>query len=188
MLANPAIQALLMFLIGTALTLGDVHSKSWAWACWGVTGLFLVVAFCQWLRWPGKFGRKLESWWLLRWSGRISLHKAAEILYSEARASDSVWVVAAERMSLDKTPEGILDYMCAIIQQDTAFYGKRQPSTHLERIDPQQLKYATVSGGGREVRMRDNTRAVFTDLEVDTKDLRRALQEVRTNLKTTTPI
>ncbi len=30
MLAPPAIQAVLMFLVGTALTLGDLHSRAWA--------------------------------------------------------------------------------------------------------------------------------------------------------------
>ena len=188
MLANPAVQAVVMFLTGVALQLGDVHSKQWASLCWLAAGVLLVVAFIQWLRWPGKFGRKLESWWLIRWGGRISLRKAAEIIYTEARAQDSVWAHAAERMSLDKSPDGILDYIGAIMSQDTVFYGKRPPSTHVEPLQPIQLKYATVKGGAREVHMRDSTKAVFVDLELDTRELRRALREVRESLKTTTPI
>ncbi len=36
--------------------------------------------------------------------------------------------------------------------------------------------------------MRDSTKAVFMDLEVDARELRRALREVRESLKTATPI
>jgi hypothetical protein len=90
MLANPAIQAILMFMVGTALTPGDVHSRGWAKACWWLTGALILVAVFQWLRWPGNYGRKWESIWYLRWGGRVSLRKATEIIYSEARAQDSV--------------------------------------------------------------------------------------------------
>ncbi|CAJ6888285.1 Uncharacterised protein [Burkholderia pseudomallei] len=188
MLANPAVQAIVMFLVGTALTLGDVHSKVSALVCWGLTGALLIVAFAQWLRWPGRYGLKLESIWHLRWGGRVSLRKAAEIIYSEARAQDSVWAHAAERLSLDKSPDGILCYIAEIIKQDTPLFGKRPPSTHIERLDPLQLQYGTVMSGAREIHMRDYTHAVFTDLEVDAKELRRALREVRESLRTTTPI
>jgi hypothetical protein len=187
-LANPAIQAILMFLVGTALTLGDVHSRAWAKACWWLTGVLILVAVFQWLRWPGNYGRKWESIWYLRWGGRVSLRKAAEIIYSEARAQDSVWAHAAERMSLDKSPDGILCYIAEVVKQDTVIYGMRPPSTHVEKLDPLKLKYGTVKNGAREVHMRDNTKAVFTDLEVDAKELRRALREVRESLRTTTPI
>lgn len=188
MLANPAIQAVLMFLVGSALSLGDVHSHAWAWACWALTAALVLVSFFQWLRWPGSYGHKLESIWYLRWGGRVSLRKAAEILYSEARAQDSVWAHAAERMSLDKSPDGILCYIAEVVKQDTAIYGKRPPSTHVEKLDPLQLKYGTVKNGAREVHMRDDTKAVFTDLQVDAKEMRRALREVRESLRTTTPI
>lgn len=188
MLANPAIQAFLMFLVSTALSVGDVHSYILAWACWCLTGMLLLVTIFRWLRWPGSYGRKLESLWYLRWGGHVSLRKAAEIIYSEARAQDSVWAHAAERLSLDKSPDGILCYIAEIIKQDTPLFGKRPPSTQLEKLGPLQLKYGTVKDGAREVHMRDNTKAVFTDLEVDAKELRRALREVRESIRTTTPI
>jgi hypothetical protein len=188
MLANPAIQAFVMFLVGTALTLGDVHSGAWAKACWWLTGVLILVSAFQWLRWPGNYGRKWESIWHLRWGGRVSLRKAAEIIYSEARAQASVWAHAAERMSLDKSPDGILCYIAEVVKQDTVIYGVRPPSTHVEKLDPLQLKYGTVKNGAREVHMRDNAKAVFTDLEVDAKELRRALREVRESLRATTPI
>lgn len=188
MLANPAIQAILIFLVGTALTLGDVHSRAWATACWWLTGALILVSVFQWLRWPGNYGRKWESIWYLRWGGRVSLRKAAEIIYSEARAQDSVWAHAAERMSLDKSPDGILCYIAEVVKQDTVIYGMRPPSTHVEKLDPLHLKYGTVKNGAREVHMRDNTKAVYTDLKVEAKELRRALREVRESLKTTTSI
>lgn len=79
-------------------------------------------------------------------------------------------------------------YIAEIIKQDTALYGKRSPSTHLEKLEPLQLKYGTVKNGAREIHMRDSTKAVFTDLEVDTKELRRALREARESLRTRTPV
>lgn len=188
MLANPALQGFLMFLVGTALTLGDVHNRIGAWVCWAVAALLLVVAFLRWTRWPGSYGRKMESVWYLRWGGRVSLRKAAEIIYSEARAQDSIWAHAAERMSLDKSPDGVLCYIAEVIKQDTPIYGKRRPSTHMEQLDPLQLKYGNVKNGALEIHMRDDTKAVFTDLEVDAKELRRALVEVRDSLRTTMPI
>jgi hypothetical protein len=188
MLANPAVQALLMFFISTGLTLGDVHSQFWAWACWLLTGLLLIVALLNWWHWPGNYGRRLESLLYLRWSGRVSLRKAAEIIYTEARANDSVWAHAAERLSLDKSPDGILCYIAEVLKQDTDIYGKRPPSTRVEKLNPMQLKYGAVRNGAREVQMRDETKALFTDLEVETKELRRALSEVRESLKTTTSI
>ena len=183
MLANPAVQAVLMFLVSTALSLGDVHSREWALAFWVLTAVLCLVAIIRWMRWPGSYGRKLESIWALRWGGRVPVRKAAEIIYSEARAQDSLWASAAERMSLDQSPDGILCYIAEVIKQDTTFYGTRAPSTHVERLNPLQLKYGTVKNGAREVHMRDNTKAVFTNLEVDSKELRRNLREVRESLE-----
>lgn len=188
MLANPAIQAILMFVVSTALTLGDVHSRAGANVCWALCAGLLLVAFFQWLRWPGSYGRKLESLWYLRWGGRVSLRKAAEIIYGEARAQDSVWAHVAERLSFDKSPDGILCYIAEVIKQDTSFYGRRPPSKRLEKLEPSRIKYGTVMNGAREVHMFDKSKDVFTDLEVETKELRRALREVRQSLKTTTPI
>lgn len=79
-------------------------------------------------------------------------------------------------------------YIAEVIKQDTIPYGKRPPSTRLEKLDPLQLKYGTIKNGAREIHMRDNTKAVFMELEVDAKELRRALREVRESLKTVTAI
>jgi hypothetical protein len=91
---------------------------------------------------------------------RISLRTAVQIIYAEARA-------AARR---------------------TRFYGERPPSIREEKLGPLQLKYGTVKNGARAIHMNDSTQAVFTNLQVETKELRRALREVRENLKTATPI
>lgn len=188
MLANPAVQAWFMFLIGTALALSGYQSQSLAFLCWAAAALLMVVSFLQWLRWPGRYGRKLQSIWYLRWGGRISLRKAAEILYSEARAQDSIWAEAAERMGIDKSPDGILSYIAQKITGGSEVYGRRPPSTHVEKLDTLQLKYASIEDGARELRLRDKSKSVFTDLEVSTKDLRRNLREIRGSLKSTTPI
>lgn len=178
MYANPAFHSLIMFVIGTALTLGDVHSRVWASACWILTAVLLLVAFFQWIRWPGNYGFRLQSLWYLRWGGRVSLRKAAEILYTEARLKSSIWASAAERLSADTSPDGILCYIATAMSLDTTFYGRRPPSTHVEALDPAFLKRGSVENGAREVHMHDGTKAVFTDLEVSTKDLRRNLKEL----------
>ncbi|EUC12460.1 hypothetical protein SAMN05446934_9600 [Paraburkholderia hospita] len=65
---------------------------------------------------------------------------------------------------------------------------KRPPSTQIEKLVPLQLKYGTGKYGAREVQKRDKSKAVFTDLEVNAKELRRALREVWESLRATTPI
>lgn len=192
MLNNTVYFGVLTLLIGTGLQLTGLVNKPWGWTCLALatamTLLSLSVSLVRWLQLPDRARLSLRNLRYLRWSGRISLREATQIIYTEARANDSIWAHAAERLSPDKSPDGILCYIAEIVKQETTLYGKRQPSTRAERLDPMQAKYGTVSNGAREIRLRDNTKAVFTDLAIDTKDLRRALQEVRTNLKTTTPI
>lgn len=77
-----------------------------------------------------------------------------------------------ERRAIGVHPHGVI-------------YGIRPPSTHVEKLNPLQLKYGTVKNGAREVYMRNNTKAVFADLEVNAKELCRPLREVRESLRTT---
>lgn len=192
MLNNSLYFGIFTLLLGTGLQLTGLVNKPWGWTCFvaaaAMLALSLFVSVFRWCQLPNRARFSLTNLRYLRWSGRIALRDAAQIIYTEARAQDSMWADAAERMSLDKSPDGILCYVAEIIKQDTAFYGKRLPSTHVETLDPLQSQYGTVTEGARELRMRDNTQTVFVDLAIDTKDLRRALQEVRSNLKTTTQI
>jgi len=188
MIANPAVLSVLLFLVGKAIDLLHVDRQVVGWVCWGLAAVLLIVAVFQWLRWPGNYGRRLESIWYLRLNGRVSLRKAAEILYSEARAQDSIWAHAAERLSIDPSPDGILCYIGEMIVSDSTIYGRRPPSTHIETLGPMQLKYGSIQNGAREFHLRGNGTSVFTDLEVSTKELRRNLRELRESLKTTTSI
>ena len=188
MLGNSLVQLLIACLFSAWLTLADIHSQFWGWACAIALAVLFVVAFLRLWQLPGRSRFSLSNLRLLRWNGRISLREAAHIIYTEARATDSVWAYAAERRTGGTSPDDILNFICKVMARDTPFFGKRPPSTHLERLEPMQLKNGTVIAGGRELQMRDETRALFTDLEVETKQLRRALDKVRDGLKTTTLI
>jgi hypothetical protein len=114
--------------------------------------------------------------------------RAARIAYEEARAHDSVWAHAAERLAVDKSPEGILDYMAGYFAGDHQLYGRRVPSTRLEAIDQFQAKHRTFTEGAKILYLRDQGRTMFSDLQVVKKDLKTVRKVMRESLKTTTQI
>jgi hypothetical protein len=188
MFANPNFLTVLLFVIGTALQLGDVHSKQVGYVCWVVTLAMAAYSVIRWWEWPTHFRRTLDGFRIMRFGGRIPLPDAARIAYEEARASGSIWAEAAERLGNSNTPEGILDYVAMHFATDTNLWGKRPPSTRLELIDPKHATYGTFAGGAKELRLRDKAKTVFTDMVVATKDLRTVVNEFRDGLKGDTQI
>src|ERR1700688_1906579 len=111
MFKNAAFWSVIFFLISFASTLGDWHSRLGELGCVVAAALLLVYAFVAWLRLPQSYRWTWGALRNLTFGARMALPDAARIAYEEARAHDSVWAHAAERLAVDKSPEGILDYM-----------------------------------------------------------------------------
>ena len=101
--------------------------------------------------------------------GKVALSDAARISYEEARAHDSIWAHAAERLGVDNSPDGILDYMAGYFAQDGQLYGMRKPSTRVEAIDRRQAMHGTFREGAKYLYLRDQSGTEFSDLRVSSR-------------------
>ncbi len=146
--------------------------------------ILVLYAFKDWLKFPPNFRMSWNSVKELSFGGNIGLEKATQIAYEEARASDSIWAHAAERLSVDKTPNGILDYFATYFAGKVQLYGKRPPSERLEAIDKSQAKCGTFSGGAKILELRDQASTAFTALAVSKKEFKAMIEPVKEGLKT----
>jgi len=110
----------------------------------------------------------------LKW---IPLSDAALRVYEESRARGALISGAAERLSLDKTPDGVLSYVATYIAQDTAIWGTRPPSRQREPIGMMQAKNGKFLSAGRVMQMSNGVE--YRDLRITRVDQRRLLKELR---------
>jgi hypothetical protein len=187
MLTNPAFWSVLFFLLPLAQALSDWHSRPVGWASLIAAVLLLSYAVVTWLLFPKGYR---WTWGALRnlALGKVALPDAARIAYEEARAHDSIWAHAAERLGVNNSPDGILDYMAGYFAQDGQLYGMRKPSTRVEAIDRRQAMHGTFREGAKYLYLRDQSRTAFSDLRVSKKDVRAVRKVMRESLKSTTPI
>ena len=185
---NPTYLTLLLFVISTAMQVGGLQSRMLAFALWFATIAMLLYALSRWTQWPRCFRWTFSSVRAMRFGSRIPLPEAARIAYEEARLSGSIWAHAAERLAADKTPAGILDYIAMRFAMDADMWGRRPPSTRVELINRKEATYGAFRGGAKELRLRDKSCTVFTDLKVARSDLRAVVENFREGLKTDTPI
>ncbi len=110
--------------------------------------------------------------------GKISLFEGARLAYE--RLKGTLWSNAAERLSLPRnSPEGILDYMAVALSQDSPIYGRRPPSTQLERIDEREFKRGTITGGGKVLGQYGESSPAYLDLAIERRELRRAIKRMK---------
>ncbi len=170
-LKNQSVWTAVLFLIGTALQVGGFQSTWLAYTCFILgSGLFLL-SLIQSLRVPGGFLPKWDAWWSLRLGGALALPDAARIAYEAARKNKTLWAEAAERLGVDSSPAGILDYVATYFGMHVPIIGKRPPSTVDETIDMKQAGKGTFKGGATRLEMNDG-HTVFTDLRVSAKHVR----------------
>jgi hypothetical protein len=188
MFKNPAFWSVVFFLVALAQALGDWHSRLAAQVCTVCALALLLYAFVSWLRLPEGFRWTADAFRSLGVGGNVSLPVAARIAYEEARAHNTIWAHAAERLAVDKTPEGILDYMAGYFAGEVQVYGRRTPSTRLEQIDKLQAESGAFRGGARYLYLRDNGRTEFTDLQMSRKDLWAVRKRMREAMNADTQI
>lgn len=188
MLNNAAFWGVIFFLVSLASTFGGWHSPPAEWGCLIATAVLVIYALVAWLRLPQSYRWSQGAVRSLTIGGKVALSDAARIAYEEARAHDSLWAHAAERLAVDKSSDGILDYMAGYFAGDHQLYGRRMPSTRLEAIDRFQANQGAFRGGANRLYLRDQAKTIFSDLQVAKKDLKTVRKVMRESLKPTTPI
>jgi len=176
-LKNQNMWTAVLFLIGTALQVGGFQSTWLAYTCFILGGGLLLFSLIQSLSVPGGFLPKLDAWWSLRLGGTLALRDAARIAYEAARKNKTLWAEAAERLGVDSSPEGILDYVATYFGMHVPIIGRRPPSTVDETIDMRQAGKGTFEGGASRLAMHDG-HTVFTDLRVNAKDVKRVVKKL----------
>jgi len=109
--------------------------------------------------------------------GAISLSEGARIAYEQIKGT--LWASAAERLRIDSTPEGILDYIATGITLEVPVFGKYPPSTKLERVKDRELKSGSIEGGASILQLRDQHHSVITDLTIRKSDLRKVIRQMK---------
>jgi len=176
-LKNQNMWTAVLFLIGTALQVGGFQSTWLAYMCFALSGGLLLFSLIHSLRVPGGFLPKWDAWWSLRLGGKLALPDAARIAYEAARKNKTLWAEAAERLGVDNTPAGILDYVATYFGMHVPIIGKRPPSTVDEMIDMKQAGKGTFEGGATRLEMNDG-HTVFTDLRVCAKDVKLVVKKL----------
>lgn len=113
--------------------------------------------------------------------GTISLAEGARIAYEQLRGT--LWATAAERLRVDSTPEGILNYLATGLTIEIPVFGKYPPSTRLERIKTSDLKSGSIEGGATVLQLTDHHHTQITDLTVRKKDIRKAICHMKVSPK-----
>ena len=114
--------------------------------------------------------------------GAISLGEGARRAYEELRGT--LWGNAAERLRVNSSPNGILDYIATGITLDIPVFGKFSPSTKLERIPSRMLKSGSIEDGGKVLQLRDQHQSQIIDLTVNKRDLQKAIRHMKESGKT----
>lgn len=83
----------------------------------------------------------------------------------------------ADRMSIDRTPEGRLDLCAVALLQFMDLYGRRLPSRRIRKIDPILANSGSVSGGCTVLRFQDDREPDMIDLHVHWWDFQRGVWE-----------
>lgn len=172
---NPNLWTAITFFVGVALQLGGYQCKECAYLLFIVSGVLLIYSAIETARLPGSFLSKFRASWALRFGGRLALHDATRIAYEAARKNNTLWAHAAERLGVDKSPNGVLNYVATYFGMHVPITGKRLPSTLDEVIDTKTVGKGTFEGGAQRLELADG-HTVFIDLRVATKDVRKVVK------------
>lgn len=176
---NPVPWSLLSFIVAAWMQAYDFHDKNIALFFVVIGVVVIIYSAIQWLGLPSGYRVKYFSLLVLRFSGKISLPCAAAIAYTEARARRSILAGAAERLGVDTSPDGILDYVATyfgVVGADV--WGRRLPAIKSEIIPPEVLKRGHFSCGASLLTLQDPGGAQYVDLQVRSKDIKEIVQKL----------
>jgi hypothetical protein len=117
----------------------------------------------------------------------IGLRAAARKLYEVARQEGALLATAAERMSGDNdgritvgSPNDVLDFAANHIARHIPIYGKRAPSTVLERIPIEEVRRSRFTDGANILRDVTYDKSIYwTDLAVRSSDFDTRFDEMK---------
>lgn len=165
-----AVWSLVTFVTGSALQVSGYQNPYLA----GILFLFALALFVYALRHLEQFVRFFS---FLPF-GKIPLSEASQLAYE--RLKGTLWGLAAERLSLPRnSPEGILDYMAVALSRESPIYGRRSPSTKLERIDEIEFRRGTITGGGKALEHYGESFPTYVDLAIERRELMRAIKRMK---------
>lgn len=170
-LFNQNMWTAVLFLVGTGIQVSGYQSLWLAYACYALSLGTLLWSLIVTLRVPGGLAPKWHTWIALQLGGKLALRDAARIAYEAARKHGTAWAHAAEKMGVDKSPAGVLDYVATYFGMHVPLVGKRPPSTLDETIDIRTGPKGSFEGGAERLEM-DDEHTVFTDLRVKAKDVK----------------
>jgi len=170
-LNNPNLLALVTFLAGSGITLSGIQIPLLGFSLLAASCILMGYAVFETRNVPGSFVEKFRLFWTLRFGGQVPLPVAARLAYEAARRERTVWADAAEKLSVDTSPEAVLDYVATYFGMHVPITGQRAPSTLDEVINPDTARKGSFEGGAQQLVMDDN-RTIYTQLRVSAGDVR----------------
>lgn len=116
------------------------------------------------------------TWFIVFRIAMISLHDGARIAYEKLRGT--LWGEAAERLRVDSSPDGILDYMATALTLYAPIYGKYPPSSRLELIKSNHIRTGTIEAGATVLELNDEHRCKVIGLRIKRSDLRKSIRHM----------
>jgi vacuolar-type H+-ATPase subunit I/STV1 len=109
--------------------------------------------------------------------GTISLTDASRQAYEELRGT--LWGHAAEKLRVDHSPEGVLDYIGTGLTLEIPLFGKYPPSRRLEQVKLSDVKSGSIEGGASILQLRDQHKSKITDLTIRKSDLWKTIRKMK---------
>lgn len=120
-------------------------------------------------------------WFIVFRIAMVSLRNGSRMAYEKLRGT--MWSEAAERLRVDSSPNGILDYMATALTLHAPIYGKYLPSSRLELIEANHVNSGSIKNGATVLELNDEHRRQVTDLKIKRSALRKSILHMKEGAK-----
>jgi len=145
-------------------------------AIWIISGA-IALALIMIEAWLPPTKKLICKWWR---SPYTPLSDAARNLYEDLREFDNQHAQILMAESFDNEPDGVLNYFAITISTHAEIFGKRPPSTKLEKLDQAEFGRGQFAFGGDELRYYGNDAPRYIDLAVKSNELPKILDWLKT--------
>ena len=109
----------------------------------------------------------------------VPLSEAARSLYADLREYDNQHAQIINAESLSNEPDGVLIYFAAIISAHTEVFGKRPPSTKLEKLAQEETNRGRFINSGDGFVYHGKDKPAYIDMAVHSNSLPRILNSLK---------